>query len=165
MVLRKAQKEAVLKWIGEGLDSGEINQRAQEFDPPFSISKQQVSYYRKTRQKIIKAIQKVGEFKSLQEGLSQKEVRVEKLQQLAALIEQDLLGGFLWLEDVKSVGGGKHGREVEFEKFNKAEVDAYINILDDIAKEMGDRSQKHEHTGEGGGPIEVTFMPPYPDDD
>jgi hypothetical protein len=55
------------------------------------------------------------------------------LQQLAALMEKDLFGGFLWV--------------VDYEEFNTAEVQQYRGVLDDIAKEVGDRKQSVQHGG------------------
>ena len=161
MRLKKGQKEAVLRWIAEGLQTGEINELAAKFVSPFSVSRQQLLYYRKTRKADIAIIVQVGEQDALKEGLSVKAVRVKKLKQLAALMERDLLGGFLWLEQVKGVGSGDVATIFEYEEFNSAEVSAYRAVLDDIAKEMGGRTLKHEHTGKDAGP--VTFRVIYDD--
>ena len=155
MRLKKSQKEAVLKWIAEGLKSGEINERAAIFIPPFSVSRRQVDYYRQTRDADIKALIAAGEQDALSEGLALKGERVKRLKQLAALLEKDLFGGFLWLDQVKGVGSGDIATLVDYEEFNKAEVDAYRGVLDDIAKEQGHRKQQHEHSGPEGGPIET----------
>lgn len=134
------------------MQSDEINDRAAVFVPPFSVSRQQVDYYRKTRSEDIQAIVRAGEQDALTEGLAQKGQRVRRLKQLAALMERDLLGGFLWLDQVKGVGSGDIAQIVDYEEFNKAEVDSYRGVLDDIAKEVGDRKQvqRHEGTGEDG---------------
>jgi hypothetical protein len=79
MRLKKKQKEAVLRWIAEGLQSDEINQRAAEFIPPFQVFRQQVDYYRRTRRADIAALVKVGEQDALTEGLATKGERVKKL--------------------------------------------------------------------------------------
>ena len=84
---------------------------------------------------------KANEFDALTQGLAVKEVRVRRLQLLAALLEKDLFGGFLWLDQVKGVGAGTAAEVVEYEEFNKSEVEAYRGVLDDIAREMGDRKQ------------------------
>jgi hypothetical protein len=139
MRLRKAQKEALLSWIAEGLLSDECNERAAQFDPPFSVSRQQVDHYRETRKVDLAAISRAAQMDALTEGLALKEVRVAKLQQLAALMERDLFGGFLWTDQVKSIGSGDAQQVVEYEEFNRAEVDAYRGVLDDIAKEVGGR--------------------------
>lgn len=146
MRLKKKQKEAVLAWIAEGLQSDEINARAATFRPPFSVDRQQVDYYRQTREADILAILRAGEFDALTTGLATRETRVVKLKQLAALMERDLFGGILWTEDVKSVKSGETNILVDIEEFNKAEVDSYRGVLDDIAKEVGQRVQKVEHT-------------------
>lgn len=142
MRLKKKQKEAVLSWIAEGLLSDEINARAASFRPPFSVDRQQVDYYRQTREADILAIMRAGEFDALTTGLATRETRVLKLKQLAALMERDLLNGFMWTEDIKSVKDGDMSILVDIDLFNKAEVDSYRGILDDIAKEVGQRVQK-----------------------
>lgn len=141
MRLQKVQKEALLKWISEGLQSDEINDRAAVFDVPFEVSRQQVDGYRDRRAIEIAAIRRAGEYDALTEGLATKAARVQKLQQLAALMEQDIFGGFLWTDQVKMIGSGPFAKEVEYEEFNTAEVTQYRGVLDDIAKEVGDRKQ------------------------
>lgn len=124
------------------MQTDEINEKAALFKPPFNVSRQQVDWYRKTRKIDLEAIAAVDENNALTTGLSLKEERVKKLQQLAALMEKDLLGGFLWLEQVKSIGSRAFSQVVEYEEFNKSEVDAYRGVLDDIAKEVGGRVQR-----------------------
>jgi len=156
--LKKSQKEAVLKWVAAGLQSDEINDLAAELDPPFSVSRRQVAYYRETRGIEIGALIEAGEQDALTEGLALKAERVRKLKQLAALMEKDLMGGFLWLDQVKGVGSGDIATLVDYEEFNKGEVDAYRGVLDDIAKELGHRVVKQEHSGPDGGPLTVNFI-------
>lgn len=153
MRLKKAQKEKLLRWIAEGLQSDEINERAADFAPPFNVSRQQVDHYRKTRQSDIGEIIKAGEIEALHTGLAVKAERVKKLKELAALMEKDLFGDYLWTDQVKGVGSGDIATLVDYEEFNKAEVDAYRGTLDDIAKEVGDRSQRQEITGAEGKEI------------
>jgi hypothetical protein len=131
--------------------------------PPFSVLRSQVTYYRNTRREDIAAVVRAGEQEALSEGLALKGERVKKLKQLAALMERDLFGGFLWLDQVKGVGSGDVAQIVEYEEFNRAEVEAYRGVLDDIAKEVGGRVHKNELLGEGGGP--VTFKVVYDDDE
>ena len=49
MRLKKLQREILLEWIFEGLTTDEINKRAEAFEEPFRVSRQQVDHYRKTR--------------------------------------------------------------------------------------------------------------------
>lgn len=145
MRLKKKQKEAVLAWISEGLQTDEINQRAAQFKPPFDVSRQQVDWYRDTRRVDLEAIRAADEDTALTTGYADKKVRVHRLQQLATLMERDLLGGFLWTEQVKAVGSGPTQQIVDYEEFNAAEVAAYRGVLDDIAKEVGDRRTINEN--------------------
>lgn len=142
MRLKRNQKTAVLAWIAEGLQSDEINERAAGFEPPFHVDRQQVDYYRKTRRIDLDAIAAISEKTALVEGYARREHRVYKLSLLAALMEKDLFGGFLWTEEVKGVGSGEAAEVIDYEAFNGAEVVQYRGVLDDIAKEMGDRKDK-----------------------
>lgn len=150
MRLKKAQKEELLKLIAAGLESDEINARAAEFKSPFEVSRQQVDFYRKTRKVNIEEIAEQAEFAALQTGLAQKAERVRKLKDLAALLEADLFDNdLLWTEEVKGVGSGTIAEIVDYLEFNRSEVDAYRGLLDDIAKEVGDRVQRQDITSGG----------------
>lgn len=142
MRLKKIQKEALLAWIAEGLRSDEINERAAEFELPFFVSRRQATYYRNTRRANIDAIIAEGERKGLNEGLARVEHRVNQLKRLACLLEKDLLQAeSLWLPQVKSIGSGADAQVVEYEEFNRSEIEAYRGLLDDISKELGHRAQ------------------------
>ena len=158
MRLKKAQKEAVLKWVAEGLQSVEINARAAEFEPPFDVSRAQVDFYRKTRSIDLRALVSAAEGEALASGLAIKSERVKKLKQLAALMEADLFGGFLWTENAKSIKDGEFSTVYEYEEFNSGEVAQYRGVLDDIAKEVGERVQKQEVTGKDGEPLVVRYV-------
>lgn len=136
--------------VAEGLQTDEINERAAKFKPPFSVSRQQVDYYRDTREQDIKAIRAIDEKSALVEGYALKEHRVYKLSMLAALMERDLFGGFLWTDQVKGVGTGDIAQIVDYEEFNAGEVVQYRGVLDDIAKETGGRVQKIAPTNPDG---------------
>ena len=143
MKLKKAHKEILLTWIAEGFLTDEINDRAAEFEQPFNVSREQVAYYRRSRNEKIKELKESYENKALNTGLARKGVRVQKLQRLAALLEHDLFAkGLTWVEDKKGVGSGDIAEIYDFEEFNKSEIDAYRGVLDDIAKEMGHRVLK-----------------------
>jgi hypothetical protein len=144
MRLKRQQKRELLKWVAEGLSSNEINDLAEQFNPPFSVSKQQVDYYRQTRKIDLAVIARITEQNALIEGYALKEHRVYKLSLLAALLEKDLMNGFLWLDQVKGVGAGPIAEIVEYDEFNSAEVAAYRGVLDDIAKETGGRAARQE---------------------
>lgn len=159
--LNKSQKEMLLQWIAEGLRPGEINKRAKEYDEPFSVDRKQVYYYRTSRGKDIKEITEQAEFQALNTGLALKSVRIEKLKQLAELMEKDLFADeLLWVDDKKGVGTGAAAEVYDYKKFNRAEVEAYRGVLDDIAREMGDRS-KTDIEEESTGELHVTFHNPY----
>lgn len=164
MQLKRKQKVMLLSWIAEGLGTPEINELAAKFKPPFSVVKQQVDYYRRTRNVELDTIRRMDEREALAEGYAKKEERVHKLSILAALLENDLFGGMLWLDDVKGVGAGAAAITVDFEKFNDGEVAAYRGLLDDIAKEVGGRVTKQDITS-GGQPISISTIEAVRPDD
>jgi hypothetical protein len=150
MALAKKQKEAVLKWIAEGLKSSEINKRAAKFKPPFKVSRRALTYYRNTRQVRLQQIKESGEVDSLSTGLAIRGARVSRLQALADLLINDLFEkGLLWTDDVKGIGGKDNFERIDFKVFNKAEVEQLRGVLDDIASEMGERLKKDPEDREG----------------
>jgi hypothetical protein len=155
MRLKKQQKEKVLELIAAGAKTDEINAAGAMFFPPFTVTRDQVFKYRKTRNVELKAILSVDEKNALKTGLALKENRVIKLQQLAALMEHDLLGGFLWTEEVKGVGSGPAAEVVDYDQFNSAEVAQYRGTLEDIAAETGGRTKLVEVAGKGGDALKV----------
>lgn len=150
MRLKKSQKEALLRWLGEGKKTDEINALAAKFDPPFKVTRANVSKYRKTRNIQQKAISAIDESTALKQGYALREYRIMRLSQFAELLAADLFGGFLWVDQVKSIGNGLYAEKVEYEEFNKAEAEIYLKTLDDIALEMGERTRKVAGPGEGG---------------
>ena len=154
--LNKKQKSHLLAGISEGLKTRELNKRASEFDEPYSVSRQQVDFYRKTRAVPLKEIEQAQEQAALKEGFARKEERVRALNDLAERMRKELLEeNRLWLPQVKSIGTGDSQQIIDFEEFNEAEIKQFRGVLDDIAKEEGERRQKVEHTGEGGGPLTI----------
>lgn len=147
MKLDKHQKEHLLGLISEGLETDKINARASNFEPPYTVTRQQVDFYRKSRGVKLKEIAEEGETSALKKGFALKEKRVEALSTLAEKMADDLLeGDRLWLDQVKALGSGEFMQIVDYEEFNGAEVAQFRATLDDIAKEVGDRKQKHEVT-------------------
>lgn len=141
--LTKKQREALLIWIGEGLETDEINVRAAKWKPPFKVTRQQVDHYRKTRKISMKEIQVTGELQSLTSGLAVRETRVSRLQKLADLLIKDLFDSdLLWTDEVKGIGAAENFQRIDYKEFNKAEVDSLRGVLDDIAAEVGDRSRR-----------------------
>lgn len=135
--LSKSQKEKLLAWISEGLETDEINERAADFTPPFAVSRQQVDYYRQSREVKLKEIRDGDEEDALRTGYALRVNRVRSLERLARLIEEDLFSGLLWIDDVKSVG--QPSVIVDFQRFHEAGVRQWRGLLDDIAREMGER--------------------------
>ena len=144
--LTKAQKTALIAWISEGITPGEINTRARAFKKPFDVSRETVNYYRKRSQVDVKEIIKREHKTAMETGLALKAMRISKLKRLARRLEKDLLTDEdkLWIS-------GKYGKS-----FNASEVDQYRGILDDIAKELGERSARVDVAATG--PIEVRFI-------
>jgi len=82
-------------------------------------------------------------------GLALEHERVEKLEHLAAFLEEQIYeqgedGVFhnVWLPDVKQIGAGEFAERVDIERFNSALIDQYRGTLDDLAKETGGRRIK-----------------------
>jgi len=146
MRLKKLQIAELLTLIAEGLQSGEINDRAGEFDQPFNVSRQQVDYHRKASHAKITVLKETYENGALNRGLARKCIRVQKLQKIAKLLEADIDYLFIF-----------YANETDM-KDKKMAIDSYRGVLDDIAKEMGGRVHKTEVTGDDGGPVTVKIV-------
>ena len=141
MELEDRQKNHLLELISEGLKTREINKRAAKFEPPYKVSRQQVDYYRDSRGVKLAEIAEASESVALTTGLALREERVAALKELAAIFHRELCKeGRLWLPHVKLIGTGKQAARVDYEEFNQAEVNSFFKVLDEIAKETGERT-------------------------
>jgi hypothetical protein len=140
--LTRSQRKNLLAWIGEGLTPREINKRAEGLKSPFKVTRQAIDYYRqKTGQKVVqeRKAEDEGAFKI---GFAQKEKRVEALNKIAELLYSDIVTGRgLWLvADKRRIGYGEDAEIYDIEKFNQSELSEFRATLEDLAKEVGDRS-------------------------
>jgi len=85
-------------------------------------------------------------------GLALEHERVEKLEHLAAFLEEQIYeqgeGGVfhnVWLPDVKQIGAGEFAERVDIERFNAPLISEYRATLDDLAKETGGRKSKTQN--------------------
>jgi hypothetical protein len=148
--LSKAQREQLLGWIAEGLRTDEINRRAGQGQPAWSVSRQTVDQYRKRYQVRIDEITQAADTQALNSGYARKAQRVELLNQLAETLADELFKqGKLWVKRTRGVGRGETVTEQEF---NGAEVAQLRGTLEDLAAEVGDRAGQVEHKGS------VTFI-------
>ncbi|MGB7925573.1 MAG: hypothetical protein WCF57_20210 [Pyrinomonadaceae bacterium] len=118
MELKKKQKELVLKLVADGLETDEINAHAAKFKPPFSVSRQQVDFYRRSRGVKLKELVEESETEALRSGLALRNERVACLERLCRYAEQIVLT----------------------KELNPAEIKICRDLLDDIAKEMNGRT-------------------------
>lgn len=110
--------------------------------------------------------------KVFESGLAQDFARVTELKKLAGFLKgeiyetadtTDAVGNAhtfrnpkIWLRDVKVVGGGEDAYPVTIFRFNSALIDQYRGVLDDLAKEVGDRRQKQ--LGDASSPVHSVSM-------
>jgi hypothetical protein len=142
MTLTKRQKEFVLKCVGEGLQTDEINARAAKCRPPFSVSRQQVDFYRESRGARVKEIVAEAEMEALRSGLALRSERVGCLERLC-----------------------NHATRIVLlaQALNPAEFKICRDLLDDIAKEMNARTYERRDSlsKEDEEPSEVKITVAY----
>lgn len=91
--------------------------------------------------------------------------RVAKLKRLATFLEAQIyeqgenedgkmVYHNVWVADVKQIGGGEYAERVDIERFNSALISEYRSTLDDIAKEVGGRRQRHDIGNADGAAFE-----------
>lgn len=87
----------------------------------------------------------------MQTGLALAHERAERLKDMAALLETEILtrkDGHLvnvWLPDVKQVGSGEFAERVDLVRFNHQLIEQWRGLLDDLARETGGRRLKTEN--------------------
>src|SRR3990172_4340261 len=98
----QTQRELIIRWLGQGLRSDDINALAAKENPPFSVTPDDVSYYRHTRKIDIQALIRESEQRALLEGLALRQNRLQALARLAKKLEEELyVRGSLWLLRVR----------------------------------------------------------------
>lgn len=80
--------------------------------------------------------------------------RIQALKELADALKHELTAegeeNRRWVRDVKQIGSGDTAERVDIERFNAAELEQFRGLLDDIAKELGDRKEQVQHGGTVG---------------
>ena len=95
----------------------------------------------------------------MEEGYALAHERVKTLKQVAGALVRDI--GMdspdprLWVRDIKGIGAGDNYREVIIERFNAAEIEQLRGLLDDIAREKGERRETKILAGDPGAPLTV----------
>lgn len=156
--LTKTQSDLVLVWAAEGLRLPEINDRAAKEADPFEVTWFQLKTARGKSRKFTE-LQKEAEESAINQGLARKAGRIRQLEELfdralRVIIER------ADSETTANVPGGRTGllvRDIkhltEVFKFDAALVREMRGILEDIAKEKGERSQKVELSDPNGEPL------------
>lgn len=153
------QRNAVLTWVAEGLGLPEIRLRAAEFDPPFEIEYRQVKHLRQRAGIKYRQIQEEIEAELIGEGLARKALRIKALTDLFDK-HLDLIQARASDPSMIEIPGGGTGLVVRdykgiqpVYKFDAAVVREMRGLLDDIAREKGDRGQKVELSDPNGEPL------------
>jgi hypothetical protein len=161
--LTKKQRSALLAWAAEGLRLTQINQLAAEFEEPFQATWLQLKHARKRSKARFTEFQAEAEAEAISQGLARKADRIRQLEKLFDGMVQ-VIAERGQSESMIGVAGGRTGLLVrdfkqheEVFKFDAALVREMRSILDDIAKEMGQRQNRHEISGPDGGAIPVTI--------
>lgn len=161
MKLNQKQKEDVIRCVGEGLRTDEINSRGKLFKPPYEVTRSQVQYYRDKFNVDLATMTAESDSLALSQGIALRAVRVKKLALLAAILEEDLITeGKIWLERERCIGGGQFGKYVVELEFNEAEIRQLRGIYDDVAHEVGDRRNTVDFDPDDKGlPAVVVYVP------
>lgn len=138
--LDKVQKNLILQWILEGLSDQQIMNRAKEQNH-FEITQQGINYYRQTKS-VGKKAEKILEKKTdsaLKKGLAVRENRVNDLQKIRDKLMEELDKNGLWIDESKTILTQSYETTETKKTFNAALIRELRGVLDDAAKEMGER--------------------------
>lgn len=123
MRLTNEQKLLITEWVAAGKTNQQIIRLAAEHDPPFEVKSANISKtFRKQTEKKESVIHEERKAEAIQSGLAEKEARIRMLEETAKF----LFGVFPMTPSDKMPGI----------------VNAMRGCLDDIAKELGQRSSK-----------------------
>jgi predicted transcriptional regulator len=134
------QKNLILQWILEGLSDQQIMKRAKEQNH-FELTKQGVNYYRQSKAAGKKA-ERIIERKTdcaLKKGLAVRENRVNDLQKIRDKLMEELDKNGLWIDESKTILTQNYETTETKKTFNAPLIRELRGVLDDAAKEMGER--------------------------
>jgi len=134
------QKNLILQWILEGLSDQQIMKRAKEQNH-FELTKQGVNYYRQSKAAGKKA-ERIIERKTdcaLKKGLAVRENRVNDLQKIRDKLMEELDKNGLWIDESKTILTQNYETTEIKKTFNAPLIRELRGVLDDAAKEMGER--------------------------
>lgn len=146
------QRTYLLTLLQQQLSSTEVNALTSKFSDPFTVTPEVCEYWRRKTRLRYKEMQRDSNNKVWSEGLALKENRVIVLKKLAERMIADLLQDDpakerVWLRNLKSLGPT---RIVQYREFNHREFAELRMVLNDLALEMGDRSNKNDkYAGKG----------------
>jgi hypothetical protein len=163
--LNRSQQNKVLEWAGEGLRLPEVKERAAKEDPPFEVDWHQLKWARQRLGARIREMREQSEVEILNNGLSR---RVERIRQLETLFDKHLeLIRARGVEMDGEIAGGETGlmardykgkdADTAVYKYDGALVKEMRGIIDDIAREMGERKTNVELGGSGELIIKVQY--------
>jgi predicted transcriptional regulator len=138
--LDKVQKNLIYQWILEGLSDQQIMNRAKEQNH-FEITQQGINYYRQTKS-VGKKAEKILERKTdsaLRKGLAIRENRVNDLQFIRDKLMDELNTNGLWIDESKTILTQNYETTEIKKTFNAPLIRELRGVLDDAAKEMGER--------------------------
>lgn len=89
-------------------------------------------------------------------GMAVVHERVEREKRVEELLFGEVMDDAKrWLPDVKQIGQGESAERVDIVRFNHRLVEQWRGLHKDLAEETGGRKRTIEHTGAGGGPIQI----------
>jgi predicted transcriptional regulator len=138
--LDKVQKNLIYQWILEGLSDQQIMNRAKEQNH-FEITQQGINYYR-NKKGIAKQTEKILNRKTdsaLRKGLAIRENRVNDLQFIRDKLMDELNTNGLWIDESKTILTQNYETTETKKTFNAPLIRELRGVLDDAAKEMGER--------------------------
>lgn len=123
MRLTNDQRLLIEEWVAAGKTNQQIIRLAAEHDPPFTVKSANISKtFRKTAEKKEAVVREVQTIEAISNGLAEKDARIRKLEKTAEYLF-DMIPRVALMQ-LPSV------------------VNSMRGCLDDIAKELGQRSSK-----------------------
>jgi hypothetical protein len=143
--LNQEQRQTILRMLAENEAYATIAKKV-------GCSWNNVEYYADKYE--VQISEEAAKFKSklIGRGLRDRDKRIERLQWVAELLEDELKNQGLWFNEMKVASTGD---TVESPVFNHPLIDKYLKVQEQIAKEEMGWVNKQQLSGPDSGPIQV----------
>lgn len=167
MKLTKEQRKLLVAWAAEGLTLNEINERAERYDPSFTVDWLQLKHVRTRTSKTYGQLREEFEREAITEGLARRAVRLREKMARHSLLKEVIAERADHME-MQDAPGGKTGllaldykgkdADRKVYKLDAALLKEMRDLEREIAIELGQWAERKEVSGPDGAPFVINII-------